>query len=320
MKGTICLLSGLLLADLPMLSMAGPLQRADLPAAPAWVAHVDWDAVRNSAVGLFIQDELNKPNAQAKLAAFQAVFNIDLPTQLHGITLYSAGSTPQEAVLLCYADFDPQRLVTLAKAAKDAQNAPYKSHTIYSWIDENKKKKHPTEAARIYAAIDGRRIIFGQREERVARALDVLDGAAPSLASSQEFAGFGTAGDPSFLEAGARKLELPDSNPNAAILRLSKQVTLQFAQVQQQVSGTLTLEANNDEIAGYVSSIAQGLVALMKLQQAKPEAVRFAEALSLKQDGPRVVVSLSLPGKDVVGLLKADAARKAAKKAQREGK
>jgi hypothetical protein len=46
----------------------------------------------------------------------------------------------------------------------------------------------------------------------------------------------------------------------------------------------------------------------------KPEAVKLANALALKQDGPRLVVSASLPASEVVEMMKADAARKAAKK------
>ena len=46
------------------------------------------------------------------------------------------------------------------------------------WIElRSSKKKKPKDGVkpRIYAAIHGSRVIFGQREDRVTRALDVLD-------------------------------------------------------------------------------------------------------------------------------------------------
>jgi hypothetical protein len=52
----------------------------------------------------------------------------------------------------------------------------------------------------------------------------------------------------------------------------------------------------------------------MKLQKEKPEGVRIADALSLKAEGPTLNIHLALPAKEVVEMMKADAARKAAKK------
>jgi antitoxin component of RelBE/YafQ-DinJ toxin-antitoxin module len=60
------------------------------------------------------------------------------------------------------------------------------------------------------------------------------------------------------------------------------------------------------------------LVALLKLNSAKPEAVKVAAALSLKQDATAVLATFAMPVKDAVDLLKAEAARKAAKQAANE--
>jgi hypothetical protein len=294
-------------------TLAGPMKRADVAADPAWVLHLDFDGLRPTAVGQYIQGELSKPEAQAKLSAFQALMSFDLRTQLHGVTLYGTSSAPEDGVLVVYADFDAEHLVTLAKGANDSQNTPYKQHLIYNWIDENKKAHHGS-SGRVYAAIAGGRIIFGQREQAVAKALDVIDGANSSLAAGNNFPHLGAAGDTSFIQAAARKMDLPDSDPHAALLRLSKSVFFRLNEAQSQLNATLTLEANDEEVAGHMTTVAQGLIALGKLQTMKPEAVKLANALALKQDGPRLVVSASLPASEVVEMMKADAARKAAKK------
>ncbi len=301
--------------------LAGPLQRADVPANATWVAHVDCDALRPTTIGQYVLGEMDKPENQAKLAVFQTLFSVDLRTQLHGLTLYSTGTTPKDGILLVYADFDANRLVTLAKAAKDYQSTPYKQHIIHNWIDEEKAKHTKAKDApppRIYAAIHGNRVIFGQQEARVARALDVLDAAVPNLAGGSDFPQLGVAGSTSFLEAAAHKLDLPDTDPNAAIFRLSKLMTLQVGETQRQFAANLTLEASDEEVAGHIASIAQGLVALMKLQKEKPDSVRLGEALALKQDGARVLASLVLPAGEVVEMIKADAARKAPKKEEKQ--
>lgn len=310
---TLCALGGwLLLSGLP--AQGGPLRRGDVAAEPAWVVHVDCDGLRPTTVGKYIQTEMEKPEAQAKLAAFQALFSFDLRTQLHGLTLYSTGPTPQDGLLLVYADFDPDRLVTLAKAANDARETPYKQTVIYSWIDKHKKVKGAGKG-RTYAAIAGQCVIFGQREERVGQALDVLSGASPNLASRELFPQLGATGNTSFIQAAARKLDFQSNDPHAAILRLSKMVRFQLSEVQHQVNATLVLDANDEEVAGNMTSIAQGLVALMKLQKEKPENVKIAEAMTLKQEGPSLTVHLTLPATDVVEMMKAEAARKAQNRA-----
>ena len=316
-KPAICACS-LIAATLTVLS--APLQRADVPADPTWVMHVDCDRLRPTAIGQFLLAEMEKPEAQAKFAAFQSIFSFDPRKQLHGLTLYSTGKAPEDGVLLVYADFDPQRLVTLAKAAKDYQSTTYKQHPIHNWIDDKKKAKNGVKP-RVYAAIQaGRIVVFAQQEARVAQALDVLDRAAPNLAGGMLFPQLGATGSASFIQAAARKLDIPDSTPNAAVLKLAKMARLEVGEAQGQLKATLNLEAGDEEVAKQMASVGQGLLALMKLQRDKPGSVKLAEALSLKQDGAGVVVALAVPAADAIEVMKADATRKAQKKAKAENK
>jgi hypothetical protein len=311
----LALIVGVVFAAAAFQISATQLQRADVAGNSVWVLHVNCDALRPSAIGKYILAELEKPEAQAKLSVFQNMFSFDLRTQLHGLTLYSAGTSPQDGVLIVYADFDADKLVTLAKAANDSQNSTHNGHTIYNWMDD--KKKHHGEKQRVYAAIQGNRIIFGQRESGVSQALDVLDGSVPNLSSGKAFPQLGVAGDTTFLGGAARKLDLSQSDPNAAIFRLSKSVRLQVGEVQQHLVGTLTLEANDDEVANSMMAIAQGMVGLMKLQKDKPESAKFLQAIALKQDGASIVLTIDVPTDDVVNAMKASEERKAAKASQK---
>jgi hypothetical protein len=294
------------------------LQRNDVAAEPAWVVHVDCDALRQTTMGQFLLTELEKPDAQAKFAVLQSIFNFDPRKQLHGLTLYSTGKTPEDGVLLVYADFDPDRLVTLAKGARDYHGATYKQHIIHNWIDEKKKDKEGVKP-RVYAAIQsGHIVVFAQQETRVAQALDVLDRAAPNLAGSGAFPHLGANRNTSFIQAAARKMDLPDSTPNAALFRLAKAARLEIGEAQGQLRATLNLEAGTEEVATQMALVGQGLVALTKLQKDNAGSVKLAEGLSLKQDGASVVVTLSVPTTGAIDLMKEDAARKAEKKAKAE--
>ena len=162
----------------------------------------------------------------------------------------------------------------------------------------------------MYAAIQGARVIFSQRQESVVTELDVLDKSAPSLASSKTFSELMPAGD-CFVQAGARKLDLPETDPNAAILRLTKQLILRVGESDAKVAASLTFETSGEDVAEHICSIGKGLLALAKLQKEKPEITRVTDGIALKQDGAKVTATLSLAASDVLDAVKADAARKA---------
>jgi hypothetical protein len=307
---------GLAAAGLP--AFAGPLQRADVAAEPAWIVHLDCDSLRPTAIGQYLLAEMEKPEAKAKLAEVQTMFGFDPRKQLHGLTLYSTGKAPEDGVLLVYGDFDAERLITMAKAAQDYQATPYKQHTIHNWIDDKKKPVKGVQP-RVYAALErGHILVFAQQEARLAQALDVLDRASANLAASGVFPQLAASDKDSIIQAAARKLDIPDSTPNAAILRLAKAASLQVSAGQGQLRATLNLETNDPDVAQQMATVGRGLLALMKLQKDNTGSVKLAEALSLKQDGAGMVATLVIPTGEVVELMKADAARKAQKQAEKE--
>ncbi len=300
-----------------MLATAAPLQRAEVPANPAWLLHLDCDTLRPTIIGQYLLSEMDKPENKAKLASFQDLVGFDLRTQLHGVTLYGSSPAPEDGVLMVNADFDPARLVKLAESANDYQSSPHGKTVIHNWIDDKRPVKDGVEP-RIYAAIQGKRVIFGQREDRVAQALDVLTGSASNLAASKNFPGLGVSGSTHFVEAAARKMKLPEGDPNAAILKMSQSVQLVLGESQKQVNGTITLVADSEAVSTNILSIAQGLLALVKMQTDKPEDVKLANALTLAQDGDRVLGTVTMPAADAIEIMKADAARKAALAAKKD--
>jgi len=284
------------------------LQRADVPANPGWIIHVDCDAIRATDVGQYVLGELDKPEVKAKISVLQSLIGLDIAKQLLGLTLYSTGNRPEYGVLIVYADFDPDKLNNLAQAAKDPQTVTHHGVTIRSWIDE--KKSSEGNQKRIYGAIKGNRVILGQQQATVAAALDVLEGGA-SLAGNQNYPQLGAAGSQKCFQAAAHHLDLPGNDPNAAVFKLAQGMNLDVDETDGRVKATLALEARNDQVAQQMYSVAQGMLALIKLQN-KPETAKFADALSVKQDNAMVVANLNLDSRDLIEAMKAKAARKAA--------
>ncbi len=90
----VILLAGCLAND-PCLLSALPLQRTDVPAAPAWVLHVDSDKLRPSAMGQYLLEEMEKPETRARLGAFWAALQLDPRKHLRASPC-TAAPTPRQ--------------------------------------------------------------------------------------------------------------------------------------------------------------------------------------------------------------------------------
>lgn len=292
-------------------AQAAPLQRNDVINDPLWLLHIDADGLKQTAIGQYVLERMGQPDAQKKIAAFQAIFNFDPRKELHGVTAYGATKAEDDGVLLVYADFDPARLTTLAEGAKEHKSTTHGTHTIHNWIDEKKKAKNGVKP-RTYAAIIGKTVIFSQKESRVAEALDVMDRTKPNLSANSQFARL--EGNQGFIQGAARKPELPGNDPNAAVLKQTKMATLNVQEAQKTLTALLTLEADSDDTAKNIENIGRGLISLISLQKDKPEAQKLVQALTLQQDGSLVTTKLALSADDAIAMMKAGEARKAAQK------
>jgi hypothetical protein len=279
---------------------------------------VDVDSLRATPIGQHFLAEMDKPEAQSKLGPLQMMFGFDPRKQLHGLTAYGAGKGFEEGVVLIYGEFDADKLVSMVSGAQDYRTTEYKKHVIHNWIDDKKKAVNGVQP-RVYGAIQGSSIVLmGQQEAQLKQALDVLDGTTSSLAKSSLFPQMGAAKSSNIIEAAARKLDIPDSTPNAAMLRLAKGAQLQVGVAQGKLKATLNLEASDSDVAQQITTVGQGLVAMLKLQQSNPILLKLAEAISLKHEGTGLVAKVDMPTGDVVDMIKADEASKAKKAAEKE--
>jgi hypothetical protein len=298
-------------AGAPMV-FAGPFNPKDVAADPALLLHVDCDALRGSSVG---QSILSEQEVQDKLAAVGAIFDFDLRKQLHGLTVYTTEEHPKDGALIVYADFDPNRLITLAKAAEGFQTVTNGSHVIYSWLDDKKKAKGGGPP-RVCGAIMGNRVVFGQNETHLAEALDVLDGKTPSFSGKQGLPE-AAAGESILVEGAMLKFDFDSDDQNAAVFKMSKSVRLKLSELANNMTAVVRFEAVDAETANKIGDIAQGLLALLKLQKSDANLLKLANAIVIKQDGPTVGLTLSVPSSELIDAIK-EGQKKAEEKEQKE--
>lgn len=293
-------------------AFAGPLQRNDVVSEPTWVAHLDCDALRRTAIGKQLLTEMDKPDAQKKLAAFQTIFGVDPRKDLHGVTAYGATKAEADGVVVAYADFDAERLITLVAANADYEVTEYGRHKIHSWIDEKKKAKDGVKP-RSYGAIYKDKIIIGQKQSRVAEALDLMDRKGANLAGNAAFSRLGSAAEGAFVVGAARALDLPGNDPGASVLKQAKMIWLTAGEAQGRVEIKLNLDTANEETAKQVGDVCRGLLAVLALQTDKPDAVKLGQAITIDQAASGILAKLSLPAGEVVQMIKDKSEKKAPK-------
>ena len=304
---------GLAIGCILSASVAGfaePVQRTAITRDATWALHLDVDALRSTAVGKHVLTELEKPEEQAKFFAYQMFLSFDPRKSLHGITLYGTTANPNDSVALIYADFDPAHLTRLAEMAEDHKATTNGQHVIHSWIDAKRREKEGGEP-RSYAAIHTKAVLFGQEEQRVAETLNALEGRNAGLNPGVLFPNSTAGAGVPILQGGAVKIEMQGAEPHAAVFRQAKAMSLNVAEMDGKIVGTLNLDAVNEEVSKHMATVARGLVSLLALQTDKPETVQFARSLSVVEEGARTVIKVSLSSDEVVKAMTAAAAQKA---------
>lgn len=295
--------------------LAGPFNPKDVAADPALLVHVDCDALKSSTVG---QSILSQPDVSDKLAAVGAIFDFDIRKQLHGLTVYTTEEHPKDGALIVYADFDPDRLITLAKANEGFRSVTNGSHVVYSWVDEKKKGKDG-EGRRVCGAILGHRVIFGQDETHLADALNVIDGQSPSF-SGKKVLGEPEAGESILVQGVLLKFDFDSADQNAAIFKMSKSVRLKLSEKDSTMTAKVRFEAADADTANNIGNIAQGLLAVLKMQKSDANATKLANAIVIKQDGATVGLTLSVPSSELIDAIKDGEKKAEAKEKGKEAK
>ncbi len=298
----ILLLSAAAIALCAVVAGAAPLKRADVIADPGIVVHIDFDGLRATSVGKAILADLQDPDIDSKLQAIQGIFSFDPRTQLHGATVYSTSENPPEGVLIVYAEFDSNRVVALGNFAHGYKTITNGSYLIHTWIDD--KGKTNDDSAHIFAAIKDNRIILSKSEFSIVTALDVLSGKAPNLGAGKELPELGNGAKGNVIQAVVHKFDFGNKDPNAAIFKMSKFVHFELGETDDKIAATLSFEAKDNDTATQISAIAQGLLALLKLQQGNPDLLKIANGVLVHQDSAIVTVKASVADKDLNKIIK----------------
>lgn len=278
-------------------AFAGPINLSQMDAEAGWGVHLDIDRLKETQLGKHFLDELQKPDAQQKLAWFQTFIGFDPLKAVHGVTLVGGVVRQEDGVLLITGDFDTNRLDQMPKSWSDYQGGQHGNHTVHSWTDQNKPGQ-----PRTFGAIAGNTIILSQKPGLVEDTLDVIDGTKPSLSGKNPFDGLGVNDTKAFLVGGVSKIKQMGANPVASMVKQLKFIGLVASEENGQIQIELPLRASDPDAAQSFGDIFRGFIGVLKLQSQNADAALLGNAIKVAQKESTIITSLKMSTDDVLRL------------------
>jgi len=115
--------------------------------------------------------------------------------------------------------------------------------------------------------------------------------------------------DSALLQTFVRKIDLPESEPGAMLMKRSERITLELSETDGTLHALLALKAIDEGAAGRMTDNARGLIALVSLKQDVPEMASLGQQLSVTRDGARTAIQLKVSADKVIAAMKDHAAR-----------
>jgi len=267
------------------LAQAGPVQFQHVPADAAWLAHVDADAARASAV---MEKTYEACVADAGLAKVFEVMEekcgVDPRTDLHGLTLYGTKIARGHGVMIVRADMDQEKLVERAKKTADYRTIEYGEHEIHTWT----KKKGPRERTAAGAFHQSNTLLLASGVGTLKTAIDALDGKGKSLKTGKKPLAAKVPKGTIFL---LRAIGIGDSPMAAKRPFCSQLIDFSYAEGEHgdRWSGHIEVTAESEEVAEHAKEALAGFRAVLWMaSDPAPKLQKLLDEVDITQDG-RVV-------------------------------
>lgn len=280
---------------------AGPVNPRAISGQAKWLVHVDVEQLVGSTFGARVVAEARARGAEAKLAAFEAVFSFNPLRDLKSVTLYGPEFIHGCGVALIHGNFDRERLLTLLRANDVYSEATYENQTLYRWVDDKSGKKM---TGTFYGADLA---VVSEQQALVEQALDVLKGKADNLTVTKGFlaAQMAPPAGTWCVVAAERFAAVAANQPKAAVLQKAEALAATLGQNGPDVVFSAQLMTGTPEIALQVQQILQGLVAIGQLAADQhPDAAAIAQRVRIAPAGKSVGVSVAYPVDELFAVMK----------------
>lgn len=292
-------------AMIPATAIAGPLKKDRVAADARWLIHVDVEGLLDSTVGAFLLEHAEQFDIDLDdFDEMKRELGVDPRTDLKSVTLYGSGDEPGEDAIIVAVTND--RVDRALEKLLDNDDVPIRRRALNGkpvYVIGRKGDRH-------YLSIQPlgehrRLVVISDDKEGFRNALDVIAGDSPAISMGRSHIPADDPQDGSLLFLSVGDIEaFDDYNPASQILRMSDGFTADIGEVDGVLTGRASVTAENPEIAGDISTVLNGLVAMGRLMAARqPELApinELAESLTIRTRGSRISIRISYDARELL--------------------
>jgi hypothetical protein len=289
----------LLCACVSRLAAAEP---GDYPAQTRWIVSLDLQAAQTSPLVTALLGKIDagkRKEAELKLAAFNAMFGVNLLQTIDRIVIAGNGAAEKGGVAYVYGRLDAPRFTAVLAGAKQYASADRNGVAVQSWFDDSDNKKKFIAFARPGLTL------FSDMEQPLTDALDVLTKKQTGLSPASPLGEALKASDGLLTLHAHGIADIVGSQPKAEALKQAEALTLRITTPDAAtLNATLSVTATSDETARQIQQALAGIQAIAMLRAAAdPHTSAIAAQASVSGKGRAVEVALTLSADQLARLL-----------------
>ena len=299
-KKSYLLIVALTLATFAIVGFAwsGTLPASIIPDGVRWVAHLDMEKFVATKLFEYLEKD---GRLQIKDRDITRMLKIDLFKDISGLTVFGvetnrAHDLNSTAVFAAAGKFDKKRLLTLLSLDDNHREIPYGANLIYS-----------TGNDKFGAFVNDGLIIFSESREAIEKVLDTAAGKGTNFASSKLSAAQKNIPATAFVSGVVEDLAgLGKTIKQSKFVENAKMTFFLAQEKQDNLQIRLQAVADSPENAKNMSEIAQGLIAMFKLNRGEERsavASSILQGLRVNLEGSTVRLELDLPSRDAANLM-----------------
>lgn len=267
------------------------LQKKWIPADSKWIINIDL----NSLLKTKIWDEIYKKNRSKFDRKIDKVFReirLNILKDIDSITLFGNKEVEKDAVILASGNFNKDLIIKRLMTEKEFGKTRSGKYIIYKWDDDA-----------FGTFINNNLILFGHSKTTLKRILDREGG---NLSKSDLYSNikmipentlmFALFGD---FSSFGRRHKAPFLVQNA------KMLIFKVSEFKGNLDLFLSIKAENPEKAKNFMQVANGLIALIRMNKEKKnheKAMRFLDRLNISAVGDTLKANLTIPASEIANI------------------
>ncbi len=288
MKKAFVILSA---AGVCMSSLAAkPLDLSKISKDANWLMHMDFDAMRNSDVGVFMRDKMEKiPEALERMEKIKETYGVDLDGFSY-LTMSGTGER-HKGIAIMKGGLDPDMVIDFAESREELDVTRIGKQRVYT----SSKGRHPMA----FAALKKGVFVGGPDSNYVSEGIMLSKGKAESyqghpildaLTDSIE--------DPGFVVFADVQGAVKNNEIEARMMPMLQKVKAGGMAIGDEngiIRVIAVMETTSEETCKQVEAMINGGMAMLEMKKAQDKRLeRFMQGHSIKREGKMIWIEMKL--------------------------